>query len=60
MLLPLSPWHKNLTMMSQFWRHFRPTHAYCHASADSLPYRPMHGDWHGLVKMAAKRHLHEQ
>ncbi len=25
-----------------------------------LPYRPMHGDWHGLVKMAAKRHSHEQ
>ncbi len=34
MLLPLSPWHKNLTMMSQFWRHFRPTHANCHASAN--------------------------
>ena len=33
MLLPLSPWHKNLTMMSQSWRHFRPTHADCHASA---------------------------
>jgi hypothetical protein len=34
MLLPLSPWHKNLTMMSWFWRHFRPTHANCHASAN--------------------------
>jgi hypothetical protein len=34
MLLPLSPWHKYLTMMSWFWRHFRPTHANCHASAD--------------------------
>jgi hypothetical protein len=34
MLLPLSPWHKNLTMMSRFWRHFRPTHANCHSSAD--------------------------
>ncbi len=34
MLLPLSPWHKNLTMMSRFWRHFWPTQADCHASAD--------------------------
>jgi hypothetical protein len=34
MLLPLSPWPKNLTMMSRFWRHFRPTHADCHASAN--------------------------
>ncbi len=34
MLLPLSPWHKNLTMMSRFWRHFWPTHANCYASAD--------------------------
>jgi hypothetical protein len=25
-----------------------------------LPYRPMHGNWHRLTKMAAKRHLHEQ
>jgi hypothetical protein len=34
MLLPLSSWHKNLTMMSQFWRHFWPTHANCHAFAN--------------------------
>jgi hypothetical protein len=35
MLLPLSPWHNNLTMTSQFWQHFWPTHANCHdASAD--------------------------
>jgi hypothetical protein len=34
MLLPLSPWHNNLIMMSQFWHHFWPTHANCHASAD--------------------------
>jgi hypothetical protein len=25
-----------------------------------LPYQPMDGDWHGLVEMAAKRHLHKQ
>ena len=25
-----------------------------------LPYRPMCVDWHGLAKMAAKRHRHEQ
>jgi hypothetical protein len=25
-----------------------------------LPYRPMHGNWHGLVEMAAKRHSHKQ
>ncbi len=34
MLLPLSPWHKNLTMMSWFRQHFWPTHANCHASLD--------------------------
>ncbi len=34
MLLPLSPWHKNLTMTSRFWRRFWPTHANCHASAN--------------------------
>ncbi len=34
MLLLLSPWHKNLTMMSWFWQHFRSTHANCHASAN--------------------------
>ncbi len=34
MLLPLSPWHKNLTKMSQFWWHFWPTHAHCHAFVD--------------------------
>jgi hypothetical protein len=34
MLLPLSPWHNNLTMMNRFWRHFWPTHANCHASVD--------------------------
>ena len=34
MLLPLSPWHNNLTMTSQFWWHFQPTHANCHASVD--------------------------
>ncbi len=32
--MPLSPWHKNLTMMSRFWRHFWPTHANCHASVN--------------------------
>ena len=25
-----------------------------------LLYRPVCGDWHGLAKMAAKRHCHEQ
>jgi len=25
-----------------------------------LPYRGMRGNWHGLAKMAAKRHRHEQ
>ncbi len=25
-----------------------------------LPYWPMRGNWHGLVKIAAKRHHHEQ
>ena len=25
-----------------------------------LPYRPMHGNRHGLAKMATKRHCHEQ
>jgi hypothetical protein len=34
MLLPLSPWHNNLTMTSWFWRHFWPTHANCHTSVD--------------------------
>jgi hypothetical protein len=34
MLLPLSPWHNNLTMTSQFWWLFWPTHANCHASVD--------------------------
>jgi hypothetical protein len=34
MLLLLSPWHNNLTMMSRFWQHFWPTHADCHASVD--------------------------
>ncbi len=34
MLLLLSPWHKNLTMMSWFWRHFWPTHANCNASVE--------------------------
>ncbi len=34
MLLPLSPWHNNLTMTSRFWRHFQQIHANCHASID--------------------------
>ncbi len=34
MLLPLSPWHNNLTMASRFRWHFLPTHANCHASVD--------------------------
>jgi hypothetical protein len=34
MLLLLSSWHNNLTMMNWFWRHFWPTHANCHASID--------------------------
>jgi hypothetical protein len=34
MLLPLSPWHNNLTTMSWFWQHFWPTHTNCHASID--------------------------
>jgi len=25
-----------------------------------LPYRGMRGNWHGLAKMATKRHRHEQ
>ncbi len=34
MLLPLSPWHNNLTVTSRFWRHLWPTHANCRASID--------------------------
>ena len=34
MLLPLSPWHNNLTMTSRFWGHFLPTYANCHPSVD--------------------------
>jgi hypothetical protein len=34
MLLPLSPWHNNLTITSQFLWHFLPTHANCHISVD--------------------------
>jgi hypothetical protein len=34
MLLPLSPWHNNLTMTSWFWWNFWPTHANCHTSID--------------------------
>jgi hypothetical protein len=57
MLLPLSPWHNNLTMTSWFWQHFWPTYAKRHASVKghNLLYWLMHGDWHGLVKMASKK-----
>jgi hypothetical protein len=34
MLLPLSPWHNNLTLTSWFWWNFWPIHANCHASID--------------------------
>jgi hypothetical protein len=45
MLLPLSPWHKNLTVMSQFWRHFWPTHANCHASANKAQPALLANEW---------------
>jgi hypothetical protein len=34
MMLMLSQWHNNLTMMSRFWWHFWATNANCHASVD--------------------------
>ncbi len=45
MLLPLSPWLKNLTMMSRFWRHFWPTHANYHASVDRARPAPSANAW---------------
>jgi hypothetical protein len=61
-LLP-SPWHNNLAMMSRFWWLFRPTYmpiAMHLPVGQNLAYQLMCGGWHGLVKMAIKRHHHEQ
>jgi hypothetical protein len=45
MLLLLSPWHNNLTITSLFWRHFRPTHANCHASIDMARSALLANEW---------------
>jgi hypothetical protein len=61
MLLPLSPWHNNLTMMSQFWWNFWPTHANFHTSIDRAQpalltnsWQLAQGGWNGHQKTFAQ------
>ena len=62
MLLLSSPWHNNLTTTSWFGGRFgQPMPIAMHPLiGHDLPYWGMCGNWHGLTKMAAKRHCHEQ
>jgi hypothetical protein len=55
-LLPLSPWHNNLTMTRQVGGIFgQPMTIAAHLLiGHDLPYWPIHGNWHVLVEMAAK------
>ncbi len=51
--------HHNESVLAAFFGQPMPIATHPQIGHD-LPYWPMHGDWHGLVKMAIKRHSHEQ
>ncbi len=60
--MPLPPWQKNFSWRVDFGGLFgQPMPIATHwLVGHDLPYRWMRGDWHGLAKMATKRHCHKQ